>query len=227
MAKDPAFLFYPGDYLRDTHLLSDRAQVAYDKIMCELMRNTLITQQKLNVITKDFNDDESSEIMMVLVKVSKGYKIRWVAESIKNRKAFTASRRNNLTGKSKKTNIKKSNSYGSHMENENIIESVNESDNENEKNNLSSLKTKIPFPDFWDLYDKKRGDKRRIREKWDSLTEIEQKKIINLLPDYIASTPDKLYRKDPEKYLNSRGWEDEIIKCNRKIKTNRRESSFD
>ena len=29
MAKDPAFLFYPGDYLRDTQCLSSNAQASY------------------------------------------------------------------------------------------------------------------------------------------------------------------------------------------------------
>ena len=34
--------------------------------------------------------------------------------------------------------------------------------------------------------------------------------------DYKDSTPDKKYRKHPSTYLNSKGWEDEIIKNNEK-----------
>ena len=35
---------------------------------------------------------------------------------------------------------------------------------------------------------------------------------MNYLPAYINSTLDKQYRKNPETFLNSKGWNDEIIK---------------
>ena len=115
MAKDPAFLFYPGDYLRDTQCLSERSQVAYDRIMCEHMRNICITQQQLKFFTKRLTGDEKDELNMILTKVDDGYQIDWVVDSILKRRAYSESRRRNRKSKSKKT----SESYDEHMEDEN------------------------------------------------------------------------------------------------------------
>ena len=114
MSKDPAFLFYPGDYLRDTQCLSESVQVAYDRIMCEHMRNICISQQQLNFFTKRLSDMEREELMMVLSEVDGGYQITWVAESIVKRKAYSESRSKNRSSSSK--NISKT--YVEHMENE-------------------------------------------------------------------------------------------------------------
>jgi len=96
--KDPAFLFYPGDYLRDTQTLSEKSQVAYDRIMCEHMRNICISPQQLKFFTKRLNADEVEEIMFVLTEIDNGYQITWVAESILKRKAYSESRRKNRAG---------------------------------------------------------------------------------------------------------------------------------
>ena len=114
MANDPAFLFYPGDYLRDTQCLSEKTQVAYDRIMCEHMRNICITQKQLNFFTKRLSDDEKEELEMILKKNSKRYQIEWVAESIEKRRAYSESRRKNREGIKKKTSL----TYEPHMEDE-------------------------------------------------------------------------------------------------------------
>jgi hypothetical protein len=111
MSKDPAFLFYPGDYLRDTQCLSEVVQVAYDRIMCEHMRNICISQQQLNFFTKKLNADEKAELLMVLEKVDGGFQIGWVAESICKRRDYSQSRSENRKGKGKKI----SSSYDNHM----------------------------------------------------------------------------------------------------------------
>lgn len=118
MGKDPAFLFYPGDYLRDTQNLSERSQVAYDRIMCEHMRNICITQAQLNFFTKRLTADEKTELLMVLSKINSGFQILWVAESIAKRREYSDSRRKNRKGKKQKI----SSTYVPHMENEDIIE---------------------------------------------------------------------------------------------------------
>lgn len=94
MAKDPGFIFYPGDYLRDTQCLSEKSQVAYDRIMCEHMRNTLISKKQFDFFTKKLTDDEKEELLMTLTELEGSYQISWVVESITKRKAFTESRRN-------------------------------------------------------------------------------------------------------------------------------------
>jgi hypothetical protein len=65
------------------------------------------------------------------------------------------------------------------------------------------------FAEFWDLYGKKRG-RDSCEKKFNKLKKHEVEKIFDVLPDYIASTPDIKYRKDPATWLNNKCWEDEI-----------------
>lgn len=77
----------------------------------------------------------------------------------------------------------------------------------NEKNN----NTVLSFSEFWDLYDKKRGDKAKLEKKYAKISEEDRKKIKAHVKEYKLAQPDKQFRKDPATYLNNRGWEDEII----------------
>ena len=115
-------MFYPGDYLRDTQCLSEPVQVAYDRIMCEHMRNICISQAQLNFFTKKLSAEEKQELLMVLTEIPGGFQIDWVVTSITKRIAYSESRSKNREGKTK--NISKS--YDSHMESEdeNEIEDV-------------------------------------------------------------------------------------------------------
>jgi len=76
------------------------------------------------------------------------------------------------------------------------------------------------FTDFWNEYDKKVGDKQKIKRKWDRLIMHEKELIMSHLPRYKLSVSDKQYRKNPETYLNNRSWNDEIIE-NTKSKAHR------
>lgn len=69
----------------------------------------------------------------------------------------------------------------------------------------------ISFEEFWNAYDKKRGDKTKIEAKWAKLSDADRLAIMQHVPQYKASQPDKQYRKDPETYLNNKSWHDEII----------------
>lgn len=112
---DFAFMFYPGEYLRDTQCLSEKTQVAYDRIMCEHMRNICITQAQHNFFTKRLNEDEKSELSHVVSKTKGGYQIDWVVESIAKRQAYRESRRKNKLGKGLKKDKNISKTYDSHM----------------------------------------------------------------------------------------------------------------
>jgi hypothetical protein len=202
MSNDPAFLFYPGDYLRDTQCLTEQAQVAYDRIMCEHMRNICISQTTLKFLTKRLDDLEREQIMEILDEVDGGFAIPWVRESIIKRREYSESRRNNRKGKENPTpkNSKKiSLSYDAHMENEN--EDVNENVNNNKK---------VWFEDFWNRFDKKTEKPDAIRE-WLKLTDNEINKALDAVDLYVQSTNDKQYRKAAHRWLKKKGWEDEII----------------
>ncbi len=120
MGKDPAFLFYPGDYLRDTQNLSEKSQVAYDRILCEHMRNICedmykitISKQQLKFFTKRLSEEEREELLFILTEINGGYQIEWVAESMAKRKSYTISRSKNRSSTKKKI----SKTYDKHMEN--------------------------------------------------------------------------------------------------------------
>jgi len=64
------------------------------------------------------------------------------------------------------------------------------------------------FEEFWNIYNKKVG-KDKTKAKWSKLKEKEIDAIFKALPSYIANREVK-YRKDPERYLTHRVWEDEM-----------------
>jgi hypothetical protein len=82
----------------------------------------------------------------------------------------------------------------------------------NDKNtNIKDYMVRQEFEKFWDLYDKKRGDKEKLIKKWAKLSEEEKKKIFEYVPKYKLNQPDKTYRKDPQTFLNNKSWNDELI----------------
>lgn len=67
----------------------------------------------------------------------------------------------------------------------------------------------IRFAEFWNIYGKKTG-KDVCERKFNKLKDSEVDKIFEILPIYVASTPDVQYRKNPSTWLNQKCWEDEI-----------------
>ena len=73
-------------------------------------------------------------------------------------------------------------------------------------NNTSCL----TFESFWELYDKK-VDSKKCKDKFQKVKESDRQKILETLPLYVKSTPDKQYRKNPITYLNNESWNDTIV----------------
>ena len=69
----------------------------------------------------------------------------------------------------------------------------------------------ISFSEWWDLYDKKVGDKTKLEKKWNNLTNGEREKAMEHTVLYKHSQLDKKFRKNPETYLNNKSFNDEII----------------
>jgi hypothetical protein len=63
------------------------------------------------------------------------------------------------------------------------------------------------FNAFWKLYDKQ-IDRKKCYDKFCKLTDEEIKLIFEKLPDYIRSTPEKQFRKNPTTWLNGKCWND-------------------
>lgn len=73
------------------------------------------------------------------------------------------------------------------------------------------------FEIFWGVYDKKVG-KEPSKRLWVRLRDSDKEAIMKHLDEYVKSTPEKQFRKDPANYLKDRVWEDEVIEY--KFETN-------
>lgn len=99
-------------------------------------------------------------------------------------------------------------SIGNGNANEDVVEDVIEIKEEYAQISI------LNFDEFWELYDKKVGDKTKLRKKFETIKEPDREKIKEHIPLYRMATPDKKYRKDPQTYLNNQSWNDEIIQSN-------------
>jgi len=72
------------------------------------------------------------------------------------------------------------------------------------------LEKEQAFNEFWDLYDKK-INQTKCKPKFLKLSENDRKLIMDYIPKYKLSQPNKKFRKDPMTFLNNDGWLDEII----------------
>lgn len=75
--------------------------------------------------------------------------------------------------------------------------------------NNKDIKEKL-FESFWDLYDKK-VEKDTCKKKFIKLDLPVIEKILQVVPNYVLTTPDKQYRKNPETWINNKCWDDELI----------------
>jgi hypothetical protein len=81
----------------------------------------------------------------------------------------------------------------------------------NDNVNVNVNDINISFDCFWNLYNKKVGDKKKIENKWNKLKNEDRQKIIDTLPTFLNSITDKQFQPFPETYLNNKRWNDEII----------------
>lgn len=77
---------------------------------------------------------------------------------------------------------------------------------------LNELELSESFIDFWNLYNKKQGDKKQCFTKWQKLKPSIQKKILATLPKWKDQFEDSKFQPYPLTYLNQERWNDEIIK---------------
>lgn len=92
----------------------------------------------------------------------------------------------------------------------NALQVESKSNAKREEKRREKKNVNISFIEFWNLYDKKIGNKIKCEEKWNRLKDSEREKIIDTLPKFKSNIKDKQYQPHPLTYLNNRRWEDEI-----------------
>jgi len=88
----------------------------------------------------------------------------------------------------------------------------NPTENENENVNRVRIEDnkKVWFDVFWEKYNKKQ-DSKKCFDKWLKLSDSEINAALDKVDEYVRSTPDVQFRKNPLTWLNGKCWEDEII----------------
>ena len=196
MAKDPAVLFYTSDFLSGTFTMDNEQVGKYIRLLCLQHQKGKLTEKDMLSICKAYDNEIWDKF-----KVEDGlyYNDRMYNETIRRQK-FSESRRNNAKSPKKESTCE---AYAKHMETE--TENRNITINEN---------INIDFDWFWNEYDKKIGEKQKLKKKWNKLTDEERQNAMNYLDLYKQSVPDKQFRKNPETFLNNKSWNDEIINRN-------------
>ena len=97
--------------------------------------------------------------------------------------------------------------YDKYMENENENIDINK---EGVQGEIKEFEV-YPFDEFWNDYEKKVGDKEKIRKKFEKLSDKHKMAIKDYIPNYKKAQPDKKFRKNPETFLSNKSWEDELI----------------
>jgi uncharacterized protein YdaU (DUF1376 family) len=176
MAKDPAFLFYPGDYVSGTMGMTFEEKGAYvDLLMLQFNRGHMTLHMIQHTvghiweqIKSKFKQDDDGLWYNVRLDYEKD-----------RRKNYTASRRNNLNSIDKKTKTKPhmnnhmKHHMSEHMENENEIE--NEIVNKNVIVNKTKIK-KVLVPNFDEFLEYAKSKEQNVdvndlRLKYDSWVE--------------------------------------------------------
>lgn len=111
MAKDPAFLFYPGDFTTGTQFLTDEQVGKYIRLLMAQHQLGHLEEKHMIMICKTYDKD----VFNKFDRDSEGlYYNKRLEDEIVKRKKYTESRSNN---RSSKNNISKT--YDEHMEDKN------------------------------------------------------------------------------------------------------------
>lgn len=207
--KDPAFLFYPGDWLGGTLTFSRSHKGAYmDLLMAQHSSGHMTIEDIKTVLGTDFDPMWESKLKSKFKQDDNGlYFNQKLEEVMAERAGYKQGRLENLKGKKAHKEAHKGIPYGSTVcGNGNINKDLN--------NNIGvppEKSTVLTFDEFWDLYDKKVGKKAKLIKKYAALSEADREKIKAHIPLYKEAQPDKQFRKDPQTYINNESWNDEVI----------------
>lgn len=134
MAKDPAFLFYSGDFLAGTFTMTNEEVGAYVKLLCLQHGKSYVTDKDFKSICINDNVESTVKGKFIIDKNTGFYYNERLKEESEKRRAYSESRKANRKGKKIQDikifmadMLKICKSYDAHMENVNeIINSISE-----------------------------------------------------------------------------------------------------
>lgn len=202
--KTPSFDFYYQDFLVGTSFMSLEATGAYILCLCHQAHKNAISIEQVKaicmndesiieqVLSKFLTDESTGMLYNERCRIEVEKKTRYAASRSKNRK------KKEVTEKKIKPVIEKSTDVATEVATDEVID--------------LTCQLNVPFEFWWNEYKKKVGDIKKLKKKWASLKDEERQLAFDHTRLYVAATPDKTYRKNPETYINNKSWNDEIIK---------------
>lgn len=147
MAKDPAFLFYPGDWLGGTMAFTFEEKGAYLELLILQFNQGTFTEAQAKHMLSTCSANVWHNIKHKFSKEGDNFYQDRLRTEIEKRKAFSKSRRDNALGKKDE---EKQKAYAKHMEDEN--ENINENKDKS-----------FDFEFIWKQYPKPIGKKQALK----------------------------------------------------------------
>ena len=213
MSKDPAFLMYSNDFLTGVAELTMEERGQFITLLCLQHQKGAVSEKLMRL---QCHGIPSADVLnkFRIDKNGNYFNERVESEREKRKKHSEKQRANAMARWDKKKNNNNKTSLNKHTNGNAMampLEDVNVNENEIDIEVINEIEIYPTFEDFWNLYDKKSGNKNIIKKKFNKLPQKIKNQIMDYLPEYIESTPNKTYRKNPQTFLNNKGWEDEII----------------
>lgn len=212
MGKAPAFQFYANDFMDATSTWPAIAVGLYVRCLCKQWTNGSVpadlktiarathcdfaeVQEAWPLVGKKFIDQGDGTLKNKRLEEVRARQIEVSEERSKAGKAGAIARANvkaNASTNAKQRKVKEKEKVEREVEGE--------------------VETLIwpTFKDWFDMYDKRR-DKDQCETEWAKLDQAMHELIYRHTEQYVKAQPDKLYRKDPIRYLKKKGWNDEVI----------------
>jgi uncharacterized protein YdaU (DUF1376 family) len=213
MGKAPAFQFYANDFMDATSTWEANACGLYVRCLCKQWTHGSIPAD-LRILARAIHTDreELEQCWSVLgpkfVDQGDGTLKNRKLEEVRERQIAVSEKRSQA-GKLGAIAKANANDLPQAKDKQRKVKEKEKVEVEKED---GSLKVEIwpTFQNFWDAYENK-GNRKTAESEWQRTTQSEREAIMANVPKYNASKPDKQYRKDGERYLKHRVWEDAIV----------------
>lgn len=204
MGKAPAFQFYANDFMDSTRFMEANAVGLYVRCLCIQWTQGGLPPD-VRTLSKGVGMD-FEEFERVWPVIASKFEVCGDGLMRNNRLEVVRSRQEEIS--SKRSNAGKAGA----------IAKANASANGQAKRKQRKVKVEGEeerevegtfFEVWWTKYSK--GSRKLSAEVWDKMPEADRLACIEKTPAYIASKPDPLFRKDGERFLKHRTWEDPIV----------------
>lgn len=200
MGKAPAFQFYSSDFLTGTMLMSNAEVGLYIRLLCLQAEHGPIPDD-VDRIVQAFGEPSRILWPVVRSKFSEGeIPGTLVNDRLSEVLAAREEHRKKQSEKGKKSVQLRLNRGST------TVEPLEDRDRV-----LEEKERATPFDAWWKLY--RKGSRKLSEEQWAKMLEADRLACLGATPAYLASKPDPIYRKDGERFLKNRTWEDPIIEA--------------